>query len=159
MPGQIRPVELGVNPLRLHCLLKATLSQWIYTIYTQFDQKFMPGQIGSKSIEIDASWIHWDDTQFDQGGIQCNLSEFTPILTSNSCPVELGVNPLRLHCLLKAILSQWIYTIYTQFDQKFMPSRIGSKSIEIDASWIHWDDTQFDQGGIQCNLSERSNWV
>ena len=23
MPGQIRPVELGGNPLRLHCLLKA----------------------------------------------------------------------------------------------------------------------------------------
>ena len=34
MPGPIRPVKLGVNPLRLHCLLKAFdqhLSQWIYT--------------------------------------------------------------------------------------------------------------------------------
>ena len=48
----------------------------------------LTGQIGSKSIEIDASWIHWDDTQFDQGGIQCNLSEFPPNLTSISCPVE-----------------------------------------------------------------------
>ena len=43
MPGQIRPVELGVNPLRFHCLLKALLSQWIYT---QFDRALITGQIG-----------------------------------------------------------------------------------------------------------------
>ena len=36
----IRPVELGVNPLRLHCLLKA------------FDWLNSTGRIGCKSIEI-----------------------------------------------------------------------------------------------------------
>ena len=41
--------------------------------------------------------------------------------------------------------------IDTHFEQYFMPGRIGSKSIEI--------DTQFDQAGIQCNLSEFTpNW-
>ena len=33
MPGQIQLVELGVNPLRLHCLLKA------------FDRALITGQI------------------------------------------------------------------------------------------------------------------
>ena len=42
---------------------------------------------------------------------KCNPSEFTPIFTSKfteitlyACLVELGVNPLRLHCLLKALV-------------------------------------------------------
>ena len=38
-------------------------------------------------------------------------------LTSWISPVKLGVNPLRLHCLLKAFdwhLSQWIYTQFNQ---------------------------------------------
>ena len=108
------------------------MPSWIYTIYTQFDQKYMPGRIGSKSIEIDASWIHWDDTQFDQGGIQWISTQFDQyFMPSGIRPVKLGVNPLRLHCLLKAILSQWTYIIYTQFDQKLMPGRIRCKSIEI----------------------------
>ena len=34
------------------------------------------GQIGCKSIEIMT-------TKFDQAGIQCNLSEFPPNMTSN----------------------------------------------------------------------------
>ena len=55
----------------------------IYTIYTQFDQKFMPGR------------IYTIYTQFDQ-----------KFMLGRIRPVELGVNPLRLHCLLKAILSQ-----------------------------------------------------
>ena len=56
----------------------------------------MPGQIGSKSIEIMT-------TKFDQACnvIHCllkalDLNGFTPNLTSNLCPVGLGVNPLRL---------------------------------------------------------------
>ena len=56
----------------------------------------MPGRIGSKSIEIMT-------TKFDQACnvIHCllkalDLNGFTPNLTSNLCPVKLGVNPLRL---------------------------------------------------------------
>ena len=143
------------------------------------------GRIGSKSIEIDASWIHWDDTQFDQGGIQCNLNEFLPKLTSiylneftpkltiiylngftpNSTgqiwPVKLVVNPLRLWPPnLNEFLPKSTSIYLNEFTPKstsiylngFTPNstgRIGSKSIEIDASWIHWDDTQSDQEGIQ----------
>ena len=73
----------------------------------------MPGQISDLTGQIRPGGIefdpplklggnHWDDTQFDQGGIQCNLNEFPPNLTSISClvefeirPVKLGVNPLR----------------------------------------------------------------
>ena len=105
MPGRIRLVEFEIWPVE-YGLLKAILSQWIYTIYTQFDQKFMPGRIQ---------------------------------------PVELGVNPLRLHCLLKAILSQWIYTIYTLFDQYFMPGQIWNLTSQI------WP------GGIE--FDPPSNWV
>ena len=107
--------------MRLHCLLKT------------FDWFNLTGQIGCKSIEVMT-------TKFDQAGIQRNLSEFTPNLTSNLCPVEfnrsnLDVNPLRLHCLLKT------------FDQSNLTSQIGCKSIEVMT-------TKFDQAGIQCNLSE-----
>ena len=89
-------------------------------------------------------------TKFDQVGIQCNLSEFPPNLTGQIRPVELGVNPLRLHCLLKAFdwsnldvnplrlhcllnafnrhLSQWIYTQFDQvvkFDQALITGQNG----------------------------------
>ena len=49
-------------------------SNWVSSlwIYTQFEQYFMPGQIGSKSIEIMT-------TKFDQAGIQCNLNDLHPI--------------------------------------------------------------------------------
>ena len=98
----------------------------------------LTGRIGCKSIEIMT-------TKFDQAcnvisvnlqpnwpaSISMNLHpnsthQIQPIwrvinarsnLTSWIWPVKLGVNPLRLHCLLKAFdwhLSQWIYT---QFDQ------------------------------------------
>ena len=59
MPGRISNltgheilVKMGGNSLRLHlyaCLIELGI---IPVIYTQFDQKFMPGRIGSKSIEI-----------------------------------------------------------------------------------------------------------
>ena len=78
-------------------LLKLGWNSWIYTLVELgiIPMNLLPfwavfharsnstGLIGSKS-----SWIHWDDTQFDKGGIQCNLSEFQPILSSISCPVE-----------------------------------------------------------------------
>ena len=41
-------------------------------------------------------------------------------------PVKLGVNPLRLHCLFKAL------------DARIRPVEFGCKSIEIDASQIGW---------------------
>ena len=64
----IRPVELGVHPLRS----KAFNRQWIYT---QIDQHLLnlTGQIGCKSIEIDAgnslrlhcvpAWTNWVSSQ------------------------------------------------------------------------------------------------
>ena len=41
------------------------------------------GQIGCKSIEIDAGRIHWDDTQ------QCNLSEFPASISMDLHPIQL----------------------------------------------------------------------
>ena len=64
MPGRIQPIKLGVNPLRLHCLLKA------------LDAGRIASRIGWKSTEIMT-------TKFDQAGIQRNLNEFLPNLTSN----------------------------------------------------------------------------
>ena len=112
------PVKLGGNPLRLHCMpVKGFRCRSNST-----------GQIGWKSIEItlyvcQSNWveIHWDY-------IVC-------------MPVELGGNPLRLHCMYAG--------------------RIGWKSIEItlyvcQLNWveIHWDY-------IVCMPVEfdRSNWV
>ena len=46
--GRIRPVELGVNLLRLHCLLKALDVSQIGCKSIEIDA----GQIGCKSIEI-----------------------------------------------------------------------------------------------------------
>ena len=54
MPGRIRPVELGVNPWRLHCLLKA------------FDWSNSTGRIGCKSIEIMTTKSQRISTQIDQ---------------------------------------------------------------------------------------------
>ena len=120
MPGQIQPVELGVNPLRL-----------------------------------------WP-TKFDKAGIQCNLSEFTPNLTSNLCPVELlGI----LHCTCWEFLTTftensllgilhcftWDYIVCLPMNfhpiwwvinaQSNLTGRIGCKSIEIMT-------TKFNQAGI-----------
>ena len=65
MPGQIRPVKLGVNPLRLHCLLKPLDARSNST-----------GRIGGKSIEIMT-------TKFDQAynviSIGYHPSDFHPI--------------------------------------------------------------------------------
>ena len=44
------------------------------------------GRIGSKSIEIDASWIHWDDTQFDQVAILCT-GRHTNVILVNFHPI------------------------------------------------------------------------
>ena len=60
MPGQIRQVELGVNPLRSKafnrlCNLNGftpNLTQFDRALITQFDQLNSTGRIGCKSIEI-----------------------------------------------------------------------------------------------------------
>ena len=57
--------------------------------------RIWPVEFGCKFIEIDASWIHWDDTQFNQAGIQCNLSEFTPIFSSISCLIKFEIQPVE----------------------------------------------------------------
>ena len=62
MPGRIRPVELGVNPWRLHCLLKPL-----------DDRLNSTSRIGCKSIEIMTT------KAFNR---QCNLNGFTPKSTS-----------------------------------------------------------------------------
>ena len=41
---------------------------------------------------------HWNDTQFDLAEYKCNLSEFTPIFTSISCPVEFEIRPGMKYC-------------------------------------------------------------
>ena len=51
--------------------------------------------------------------------------------TGHEILVKMGVNSLRLHCIppwWNWVSSLWIYS---QFEQYFMPSRIGSKSIEF----------------------------
>ena len=70
----------------------------------------------------------------------CNLNEFPPNLTSNLCPVELGVNP-------------WIST---QIEQYFMPGWIGSKSMNFNPIWalISMDLLPIWPGKKYC-----SNWV
>ena len=92
----------------------------------EFDRSNSTGQIGCKSIEIDASQIGcksieitlpvkgfrcWSSLtsrigcksiEIDAGQIGCKSIE----ITLYAClveSVELGVNPLRLHCLLKAL--------------------------------------------------------
>ena len=67
----------------------------IYTIYTQFDQKFMPGRISNSTrheILVKLGVNLWIYTQFEQyfmpGRIGYHPNEFTPILSSISCPVE-----------------------------------------------------------------------
>ena len=73
------PVELGKNPLRLHCLLKALdLNGFTPNLTSQI----RPG------INY---WSNWNSLRF--GGH--NLNGFTPNSTSQIRPVELGVNPLR----------------------------------------------------------------
>ena len=70
----------------------------------EFDWALITGQIGWKFTEIT---LYACLVEF--GGH--NLNGFTPNLTSQIQPVkfdrsnwvELGVNPLRLHCLLKAL--------------------------------------------------------
>ena len=69
----------------------------------------------------------------------CNLNEFPPNLTSNLCPVELGVNP-------------WIST---HFEQYFLPGRIRPagriRPVELGVNpwlklgWNSWIYTQFEQ--------------
>ena len=64
-------------------------------IYTQFDQKFMPGRISNSTgheILVKLGVNSWIYTQFEQyfrpGRIGYHPNEFTPILSSISCPVE-----------------------------------------------------------------------
>ena len=70
----------------------------IYTIYTQFDQKFMPGRISNSTgheILVKLGVNSWIYTQFEQyfrpGRIGYHPNEFTPILSSISCPVEFEI--------------------------------------------------------------------
>ena len=96
----------------------------------EFDQALITGQIGWKFTEIT-----WYACLVEFGGH--NLNGFTPNLTSRIQPVKLGVNPLRLHCLLKA------------FDRSNSIGRIGCKSIEI----------TLPVKGIRPVEFDRSNWV
>ena len=86
----------------------------------------MPGRIqpGKKYCSI---WveIYGSTPNSISQAYKCNPSEFTPILSSISCPVEFDRSNFK-------------------FDRARNTAQIGSKS-----SGIHWDDTQFDQGGIQ----------
>ena len=75
-------VELGGNPLRLHCLLKALDA----------------GQIGWKSIEITLYACLVELVEL--GGNPLRLHCLLKALDAGQIrPVELGGNPLRLHCM------------------------------------------------------------
>ena len=65
------------------------ISKNFYPIWPVINARLnLTGQIGCKSIEIDAGWIHWDDTQFDQAGTQCNLSEFPASISMDLHPIQ-----------------------------------------------------------------------
>ena len=63
MPGRIRPVKLGVNPLRSKAFNRQCNLNGFTPNLTQFDWALIT-RIGCKSIEIMT-------TKFDQAGIQC----------------------------------------------------------------------------------------
>ena len=81
------PVELGVNPLRLHCLLKTLHAGRIGCKSIEIDA----GQIGCKSIEITLYACLVESVEF--GGH--NINGFPPNSTGRIRLVESGVNPLR----------------------------------------------------------------
>ena len=68
----------------------------------------MPGQIGWKSTEITLPVKGFRCQSNSTGRIGCKSIEIT-LPVKGIRPVELGVNPLRLHCLLKAFdQSNWV---------------------------------------------------
>ena len=115
---------MGVNTLRLHCLLKA------------FDRSNSTGQIGCKSITLPVKGI---EITLPVKGIEITLpvkgclvefgghilNGFTPNSTGRIRLVELGVNPL--HCLLKALR---LHCLLKAFD-RLNSTRHGCKYIEI----------------------------
>ena len=134
----------------------------------------LTGRIGCKSIEIMT-------TKFDQAGIQCkgfrcrlisvDSHPIWPVINAQSnltgrigCKsIEImttkfdqaGIQCKGFRCWL---ISMNVYPIWPVINaQSNLTSQIGCKSIEIDAGWIHWDDAQFDQAGVQCNLNEK--WI
>ena len=118
--GWIRLVELGGNPLRLHCMPAwLNRSNWGVSNSTS--------QIGWKSIEITLyAWLV-KSVEFGGGG------------------VELGGNPLRLHCM--TAWSNW-------GDGLNSTGWIGWKSIEITLYACLVKSVEL--GGIEF---DRSNWV
>ena len=118
--------------------------------------------LGVNPLPVKGFRSQWIYTQFDQ----LNL-----VINAWSNCVILGENPLRLHCLLKALdlngftpnLTSRIRPVKLGVNplrlhcllkalglNRFTPNLtgpIGCKSIEIMS-------TKFDQAGIQCNLSE-----
>ena len=85
----------------------------------KFDRARNTAQIGSKSIEMISNSI--------SQSYKCNLSEFQPILSSISCPVEFEIRPVK-------------------FDWPRNTAQIGSKSIEMIPNSI--------SQSYKCNLSE-----
>ena len=152
-------IELGVNPLRYNV--------WIFPIWPL---------INARSNSPLRLW-----PQFDQAGIQCkgfrcrlisvDSHPIWPVINAQSnltgrigCKsIEImttkfdqaGIQCKGFRCWL---ISMNVYPIWPVINaQSNLTSQIGCKSIEIDAGWIHWDDAQFDQAGVQCNLNEK--WI
>ena len=84
--------ELGGNPLRLHCMpalsnrLNWVEIHWIDQAYETDDAQF------------DQASSQWISTQFDQASSQW-IGWKSIEITLYACLVELGGNPLRLHCM------------------------------------------------------------
>ena len=101
----VKSVELGGNPLRLHCM--PTRSNWVEIHWDYI--VCLPGQIGWKSIEITLYACpvelvklgvnHWDYIVCLPGQIGWSIWVEIIEITLYACPVKLGGNPLRLHCM------------------------------------------------------------
>ena len=151
---------------------------WNSWIYTQFEQYFRPGQIGYHSNEFTPIlssiscpvkfqiWLvefnrPWNTAQIglkfteiifvclpDRIGYHSN--EFTPILSSISCPVKFQIRPAMKYCskwveihwdyICMPAWSNWVsfQWIYSHFEQYFMPGRIQPVKFEIRPGMKYW---------------------
>ena len=153
----VESVKLGANPLRLHCM--PAWSNWSNWVQIHWDYIVcLPGR------NRWSNWvqIHWDYIVILLGRISqigCKSIE----ITLYACLVELGANPLRLHCMPAwSNQSNWVVELGANpLRLHCMPawSNRSNWVVELGANllrlhcmpvWsnrveIHWDDAQFDQ--------------
>ena len=104
----------------------------IYTIYTQFDQKFMPGRIWNSTgheillkMGVNSLGLHLYASLIELGIIPMNSTGFTPNLSSISCPVEFD----------RARNTAQNGSKFTGITFVCLPDQIGSKSMNFNPNW------------------------